>query len=40
MRDRFSAPHPNFHVYAGAEPIDDRHETINREPPEIRVADA
>src|ERR1700692_462499 len=40
MRDRYSAPHPNFYLDARTEPVDDRHKAIDGESPEVRVADA
>ena len=40
VRDRFHAPPFGFYLYALAEPIDDRHQAINREPRQVRVANA
>ena len=30
----------NLDLHAGAETVDDRHDAIDTEPPEVRVADA
>jgi hypothetical protein len=38
MLHRFSAPHPDFHIDARPETVDDCDEAINREPPQIRIA--
>jgi len=38
--DRFSASHFDLHFHSRPEPVDDRHEAIDGEPPEVRVADA
>ena len=35
-----SAPHPDFHLHARPEPVEDRHQAIDGEPPEVRIADA
>jgi hypothetical protein len=37
MLDRFRASHPDFHIDARAEPVDDRDEAIHREPPQVRI---
>jgi len=40
LRDAFRAPHPDLNLDARAQAVDDRHEAIDREPPEVRIADA
>src|SRR5208282_5185618 len=40
LGDCFSATHAHLYLDARAEPVDDRHEAINGEPSEVRVADA
>jgi hypothetical protein len=37
--DPFSPPHPDFHFHARPEPVEDRHQSIRGEAPEIRIAD-
>jgi hypothetical protein len=37
---RIGGSHPDLHFYTRAEPIDDRHQAINREAVEVRIADA
>lgn len=32
--------YPDLHLDARSEPVDDRHEAIHGEPPEVRIADA
>jgi len=39
LRDGFSQLHPDFHFHAQPEPVEDRHQAIDSETPEIRVAD-
>jgi hypothetical protein len=36
--DCFNPPHPDFHVCARPEPVDDRHKAVDGEPPEVRIA--
>src|SRR6058998_339572 len=40
MRGCFSAMHPDFHFHPRPEPVDDRHEAVHGEPPQLRMADA
>src|ERR1039457_2815105 len=40
VSNRFSGPYYDFHLDPRAEPVDDRHEAVNGEPPEVCVADA
>src|SRR5579872_3614865 len=36
----FSPAHPDFHLYARSEPVQDRHKPIQSKPPEVRISDA
>ena len=37
---RRSATHPDLHLHPRPKPVDDRHEAIDGEPPEVRIPDA
>lgn len=40
MRNRFTAPHSDSHFHTRPQTVDDRHETIDREPSEVGIANA
>jgi hypothetical protein len=40
LRCCFSAPHSDSHFHTRPEPVDDRHEAIDCEPPEVGIANA
>ena len=39
LLDRFSPPHLDFHFHARPEPLQDGHQAIDGETPEISIAD-